>query len=298
MREKIEILPVILLTQHRDTVSELKQLARSLRLDFGWHYLLDLTWMITQLGPVEGKRIIDAGAGTGVMQWYLANHGAHVISVDRFSRANLPLRFRSRFNVQGARSDDLTPAWQVFKDNLRAQSNLKVKLSSQTRELLGIVERQRAKGDVTVYNQDLKHMPEIENDSTDAVVAVSALEHNQPDELESVVTELMRVLKPGGVLLATLGAARDQDWFHEPSQGWCYTDKSLRNYFELPNEVSSNYTDYDKLLSELSDCAELRENLAKFYFKSGDNGMPWGVWDPQYQSVGVCKIKKECPQRI
>lgn len=293
MQEKIEILPVTLLDQQRDTVTELKQLARSLRLDFGWHYLLDLTWIITQLGSVDGKRILDAGAGTGILQWYLADHGAHVISVDRFSRANLPIRFRSRFNVKGAREGDLTPAWQVFKDNLKAHSNLKIKLTSQTRELLDMADRQHAKGDVMVYNQDLKHMPEIEDDSIDVIVSVSSLEHNPPEELGSVVAELVRVLKPGSPFLATLGAARDQDWFHEPSQGWSYTDLSLRRYFDLPGEVPSNYAQYDELFDALRDCAELRDNLAKFYFKSGDNGMPWGVWDPQYQSVGVCKIKGE-----
>ena len=293
MQEKIEILPVTLLDQQRDTVTELKQLARSLRLDFGWHYLLDLTWIITQLGSVDGKRILDAGAGTGILQWYLADHGAHVISVDRFSRANLPIRFRSRFNVKGAREGDLTPAWQVFKDNLKAHSNLKIKLTSQTRELLDMADRQHAKGDVMVYNQDLKHMPEIEDDSIDVIVSVSSLEHNPPEELGSVVAELVRVLKPGSPFLATLGAARDQDWFHEPSQGWSYTDLSLRRYFDLPGDVPSNYAQYDELFDALRDCAELRDNLAKFYFKSGDNGMPWGVWDPQYQSVGVCKIKGE-----
>jgi 2-polyprenyl-3-methyl-5-hydroxy-6-metoxy-1,4-benzoquinol methylase len=293
MQEKIEILPVTLLDQQRDTVTELKQLARSLRLDFGWHYLLDLTWIITQLGSVDGKRILDAGAGTGILQWYLADHGAHVISVDRFSRANLPIRFRSRFNVKGAREGDLTPAWQVFKDNLKAHSNLKIKLTSQTRELLDMADRQHAKGDVMVYNQDLKHMPKIEDDSIDVIVSVSSLEHNPPEELGSVVAELVRVLKPGSPFLATLGAARDQDWFHEPSQGWSYTDLSLRRYFDLPGEVPSNYAQYDELFDALRDCAELRDNLAKFYFKSGDNGMPWGVWDPQYQSVGVCKIKGE-----
>ncbi|MCK4976119.1 MAG: class I SAM-dependent methyltransferase [Anaerolineales bacterium] len=292
MQENIEILPVTLLDQHRETVTELKQLARSLRLDFGWHYLLDLTWMITQLGPVDGRRIMDAGAGIGVMQWYLADHGAKVISIDRFSRANLPLRFRSRFNVRGARQDDLAPASQVFLDNLNAQSNLKLTIPSQVRDLLGMADWRRAKGNVTIHNQDLKHMPDVENNSIDAIVAVSALEHNQPEELESVVAEMMRVLKPGGALLATLGAARDQDWFHKPSHGWCYTDTSLRRYFDLPSELPSNYDDYDELLAALRDCAELRDNLAKFYLKSGNNGMPWGIWDPQYQSVGVCKIKK------
>ena len=142
-----------------------------------------------------------------------------------------------------------------------------------------------------MYNQDLKNLTHIPDDSMDAVVAVSALEHNQPPGLVQVVKELMRVLKPGGVLLATLGAARDQDWFHEPSSGWCYTESSLRNIFNLSKNVPSNYEAYDRLFSELRDCSELRDNLASFYFKSGDNGMPWGVWDPKYQSVGVCKIK-------
>jgi ubiquinone/menaquinone biosynthesis C-methylase UbiE len=291
MQEKIEILPVTLLDQYHETVTELKQLARSLRLDFGWHYLLDLTWMITHLGPVDGRRIMDAGAGIGVLQWYLADHGANVISVDRFSRANLPLRFRSRFNVRGARQDDLKPASQVFWDTLNTQPNLKARISSQARDLLGMADWRRVKGDVTIYNQDLKHMPEIEDNSIDVIVAVSALEHNRPEELEPVVAELMRVLKPGGAVLATLGAARDQDWFHEPSHGWCYTDTSLQRYFDLPGDLRSNYDDYDELLAALRDCAELRDNLAKFYFKSGDNGMPWGIWNPQYQSVGVCKIK-------
>jgi hypothetical protein len=39
--------------------------------------------------------------------------------------------------------------------------------------------------------------------------------------------------------------------------------------------------------------AELKNNLASFYFKSGENGMPWGEWNPEYQPVGVCKVKVE-----
>jgi hypothetical protein len=101
----------------------------------------------------------------------------------------------------------------------------------------------------------------------------------------------MRVLKPGGLLLATLGAARDADWFHEPSRGWCYTEASLRSLFSLAEDIPANYSHYDELLRDLKNCSELRDNLADFYFRSGDNGMPWGKWDPRYQSVGVCKQK-------
>lgn len=288
--EKIEILSVDLLDQHRPLVIALKRLARSLDLELGWHYLLDLTWIISQLGPVKGKRIMDAGAGTGLMQWYLAQQGAEVISVDRSSRAALPLRFRASFRVSGLRSGaqaDLTPWRQVLKS---------VKIARQARDMLGAVpynatHLRRGPGRVVLYNQDLKTLADIRDNSLDAVVAVSALEHNSPEGLEQVVAELMRVLKPGGRLVASLCAAREQDTWHVPSSGWCYTDASLRRLFCLPADLPSNYNRYDELFQALRSNAELRQGLAGFYFRSDKNGMPWGKWDPQYQPVGVCKIK-------
>ncbi len=48
---------------------------------------------------------------------------------------------------------------------------------------------------------------------------------------------------------------------------------------------------WDELLKDLRSCDKLKNNLADFYFKSDRNGMPWGRWDPKYQSVGVVKTK-------
>ncbi len=290
--DQIEILSVGLLDQHRPTVLALRRLAHSLGLEFGWHYLLDLTWIISLLGPVKGRRILDAGAGTGVLQWYLAEQGAEVISVDRLSRARLPLRFRSRYNVRGLRPQDLLPASKLLRDSFAEKPRPPFKLKPQARDLAGWADPHRAKGRVIIYNQDLQNLCDLAGASLDGVVAVSALEHNPPEELPVVAAELIRVLKPEGMLLATLGAARDADWLHAPSQGWCYTEASLRRYFDLPSDAPSNYIDYDAFMAELRGCAELRDNLASFYYKSGENGMPWGRWDPQYQTVGVCKVKK------
>jgi hypothetical protein len=97
-------LPVTLLIQYRTKVEALKNLAHSLGIGLDWHYLLDLAWILGKLGEVRGKHIVDTGAGEGLIQWYLAEHGAEVISVDRSSRAQLSLRFRSRFNVHGLRA--------------------------------------------------------------------------------------------------------------------------------------------------------------------------------------------------
>ncbi|MEW5870900.1 MAG: class I SAM-dependent methyltransferase [Chloroflexota bacterium] len=283
-----------LLDQHRPLVQDLKQLAASLGLELGWHYLLDLTWIITglrqHLGTLQGKSIMDAGAGTGILQWYLAQQGAQVVSVDRLSRAALPLRFRKRFRVEGLRPADLLPADQTIRANLSQRGWALPALASQAKDWLSSQQPTApVSGQVILYNQDLAHLSDLADQSLDAVVAVSSLEHNTPEGLQQVVAEIHGVLKPGGALLASLVAARDQDTWHAPSSAWCYTDASLRRIFGLPANAPSNYEDYDKLFAALRDCAELRENLASFYFKSDQNGMPWGKWDPQYQPVGVYK---------
>jgi SAM-dependent methyltransferase len=210
-----------------------------------------------------------------------------VLSVDRGSRGDLPLRFRRRFNVKGLRPQDLAPTSQAIRSRLSQRGGL----SALGRDLLRLPGAARVSGRVIIYNQDLKTLSDIPDASVDAVAAVSALEHNTPESLLLVVAELVRVLKPGGLLLATLGAALDQDWFHEPSRGWNYTEASLRQLFDLSPAASSNYARYDELFNALKGCAELREGLAAFYSRSGDNGMPWGKWDPQYLPVGICKVK-------
>jgi 2-polyprenyl-3-methyl-5-hydroxy-6-metoxy-1,4-benzoquinol methylase len=292
--EKIEILSVKLLDEQRLQVEALKHLARSLGIGTGWHYLLDWAWILSLLGSVKGMRIVDAGAGQGLLQWYLAEQGAEVTSVDRSSRAELSLRFRAHYSVSGLAPVDLSGAGQVLRKNIKNAKGVKAKSVSALRGAAGLIEIALPKatpGRVIIYNQDLGNMPRVATNSMDAVVAVSALEHNSPEALTPVVDELMRVLKPGGYLLATLGAASDRDWFHEPSQGWCYTDASLRKLFKLSPEVPSNYSLYDNFISSLRECDELRLNLADFYFHSGNNGLPWGKWDPKYQPVGICKRK-------
>lgn len=293
-RGAIEILPVSLLQEHRAIVTRLRRLSADLRIGLGWHYPLDLSWIIDHLGPVSGATVLDAGAGWGLMQWFLCEEGARVISVDRASRADLAIRLRARYPVRGLRASDLEPWRSVVARELRADRHLPRSLARQARNLREVGRRslrRRTDGEVIVYNHDLRDLRDIPSSSVDAVVAVSALEHNPPEELAGVVRELRRVLRPGGRLIATLGAAPVRDWFHEPSQGWCYTEATLRRIFDVDASVVSNYDEYDRLFSDLKACAELRDNLAKFYFKSGSNGMPWGVWDPQYQSVGVLVTK-------
>ena len=293
-RQKIELIGVDILDRQRPLVEELKSLAEARGIDLGWHYLLDLAWIISQLELQPGMRVLDAGAGTGLMQWYLAGKGVEVISVDRASRIDLPLRLRAGYRVNGLRKQDLASTTATIAHDFQKASTLPARLSGLLRDsywALACAITPKTAGQVTVYQQDLGTLADIPDAAVSAVVAVSSLEHNPPEGLERVVRELMRVIRPGGALLATLGAAPEKDWFHQPSQGWCYSAETLRARFDLPEGVETNYERYDPLFSRLSNCAELRDHLADFYFRSGDNGMPWGKWDPQYQPVGVRKAK-------
>lgn len=295
MDERIEILSVSLLDSDRETIDKLKQIAKQLKLEFGWHYLLDISWILGQVDQIADQVIIDAGAGTGVIQWFLADQGATVISIDRQSRKNLPSKFRRRFIVEGMstsdlESDQISSGWGAKSLKFIVSDWVdRIRFSLRNTSSRGRINQ----GKVIIYNQDLTDLQEIRDNSIDTIVAVSSLEHNSPEGLEAVVTELMRVLKPGGGLLATLGASRDGDWFHEPSKGWCYSEQTLKRIFQLPDETPSNYSDYDILFDKLVNNQELKQGLASFYAKSGDNGMPWGKWNPEYQPVGVCRIKSQ-----
>jgi SAM-dependent methyltransferase len=298
--DNIEILPVSLLEEESNLVNDLKKLAKSLGIGLGWHYLLDLAWILReakrapQAKKCRGKKVVDAGAGEGLMQWYLAERGVDVISVDRRNRDLLCLRFRARYRIQGMRSKDLSPHLHVLSRNIRMADDNVSRGKALLRGIAGMaliaVPKVRT-GGIRLYKSDLTSLTHIPNSSQDLVVAVSALEHNEPRDLACISQELMRVLKPGGMMLATLCAAKEKDWFHHPSEGWCYTEESLRRHFQLSPDAPSNYHRFDELFSEIKDCSELRDNLASFYYHSGKNGMPWGVWNPKYQPVGVRKIK-------
>jgi SAM-dependent methyltransferase len=291
----IEILSVDLLKSEKATVADLRRVSRTTNIGFGWHYLLDLAWVVRHAGLKPGDHALDAGAGLGILQWYLSERAIDVLSVDRMPRDAMPVRLRVRYDVRGYRPNDLLGIGSALWRETTGPASLRHHVREPIRVLEALGRRllRRVPGTVTIMNQDLRDLSLLEDSSFDAIVSVSSLEHNDPGDLEQVVQELLRVLRPGGRLVATLGAARDADWFHKPSRGWCYTEASLRRSFGLSSAAPSNYGEYDRLFGELRDCAELRDNLAPAYFKSGDNGMPWGTWDPQYQSVGLVKVKPQ-----
>lgn len=250
----------------------MKQISEALAIPLGWHYLLDLIWSARFIRKINLRTFVDAGAGYGIMQWWLAAKGKEVISIDIVDRRKLSESMINWAWVQGYRRGDLT-----------------IGLRARLKQLI----KREHPGKVIIAHMDLENLTRIQDNSIDAVVSISALEHNPPEKLRRIVRELIRVLKPGGPLVATLAAAPQRDLFHEPSNGWCYTKATLIDIFRLPADTTSNFNEYDFLMRKLRENTELQNDLAGFYFESGNNGMPWGIWNPMYLPVGVLRVKSE-----
>ena len=118
--DQLYILPASLLETQRALVTDFRTLASRVGVAPGWHYPLDLVWAadVLQTLGVQGGRVLDAGAGIGLMQWWLATHGAEVLSVDRESR-HFSRRMRALTIVRG--SPDQIPslrqsAWRTVRN--------------------------------------------------------------------------------------------------------------------------------------------------------------------------------------
>lgn len=293
--EELWLLPSSLLDEQPYRVQEFLALSKCLRIPLGWHYLLDLSWASDRIEALPaGSIVLDAGAGTGLMQWWLADRGMEVVSIDREAsyfgrrlRQWCPIvDFHTRRPLS-LRRETLRRLWNQPAETLTSPRHLLRTAEALARGNL----RPAGRATVAVLQADLADLNAVATHSVDAVVSISSLEHNRPAVLPVVIDELMRVLKPGGSLVATLGAAPSEDWFHVPSSGWCYTEETLRAAFNLDRATASNFAKYADILNELIDCRVLQDNLSEFYFQSGNNGMPWGRWDPQYLSAGIVKTK-------
>jgi ubiquinone/menaquinone biosynthesis C-methylase UbiE len=304
----IELLSPQLIIEHKDSLQQIENLSNSLWREIGWHYQLDFLWILSnlkQLGVPGGANIVDAGAGNGLLQYLLAEQGYNVISVD-FSKRRFPFLASLAFPInQNRRSGDAEPKEDHYIGHLSSVGSfstrirrLPVKLLKNRFDLLGycklIIGRftgKRKPGTIIQYCTDMKHMNVLASDSIDAVVSVSAIEHMEKDDISVAIDEFYRILKPKAALLVTTSASKE-DYFHEPSKGWCFSEQTLIKIFGLTKAVSlSNYHDYDAVLGEIRESEYLKQKLSSLYFASYENGMPLGIWDPKYIPVGIITRK-------
>lgn len=273
------------------------------RTEVGWHYIIDLAWIYSIIKDwPRSYKIIDAGGGVGPTQFMLAELGFHVTNIDLVMSS--PSQYLvQRYGTQLTRLKSYEPSDYV--QHLEGR----VDIHTLTRNLRNLIKNtylwerlssysynwrhdawranQGAKplGKIDWIQGNLCHMPEIKDASFDAVVSLSSLEHIPLDLLPNALNELERVLKPQSLMAITTSATdAEETWFHEPSKGACFSSKGLAKLFNAQDISKQSATE---ILKKYQKSSYLRDNLGASYYASGNNGMPWGKWNPRYIPVGI-----------
>lgn len=286
----ITLLSLSLLEKHAETLSFVEHIKKRRGVELGWHYVLDLVWILENLKCLKpGTLILDAGAGGGLLQFILVELGYRVLSVD-FNERKTPNDVDC---LQVKHQEKYTHSYldHLEKNYGKSVNSDKVFTLKEPTDFVNLM--MDNKRSLVLYQADLKDMRLCPDNFVDCVVSVSALEHIDYDQISDALRECFRVLKKRGEVLITTSATDKDDWYHKSSRGWCFSEKSLKEFFDLRKDTGSNFNRYAEIFTELNnDQNYLAKNLASFYFLSDNNGMPLGKWNPTYLPVGVQKTKK------
>jgi SAM-dependent methyltransferase len=148
--------------------------------------IYEYPWCFKAASLEAGMRVVELGAGASGFQFVLAEYGIDVTSVDPLLNP----------------SDKVD--WLFSKDDFNHLN--------------------KAFGGKVKFVQDFLQNAKLESDYYDRIFSVSVIEHIPSAEITSLVKEIARILKPGGLFVTTIDMFLD-----------CYpfTDK-------LSNEYGSN----------------------------------------------------------
>ncbi|MEO8376062.1 MAG: class I SAM-dependent methyltransferase [Candidatus Sumerlaeota bacterium] len=290
MTDKIELLSEDLIEQHPGLAMEVLGASSRLAIPLGWHYLLDLIWILRELGERKSLTILEIGAGMGLLQFLLADRGHKVISADMRVRTP-PTQTGGLYNFDSlGTSDSIDHAYLKHHSlqNAPRKSALK-KLKSMlkpggTRSSMPA----RDLPTITLYRCDATLMTEIADKTVDAVISVSAMEHNEPSQAKRINAEAIRTCRVGGFILHTTSACKSGQQFHAESHSHLLGEAELAAVYSLGN-FTSNFAQYDTFEKNLGNARHLNRWLAHTYYRSEKNGMPWGIWNPAYMPVALRK---------
>lgn len=274
------------------------------RKHIGWHYIIDLTWIYSRaVNWPQGSCVLDAGGGRGPAQFLLAEMGFDVTNID-LVHTKPDYAFFSRYGTErntlksytetryvehimgfGRYRQLLKRAWKVAMESRMLRESTASAYASQHekwRKSNGFNERKV--GSINWLAGNLCDVPEMEAGTFDAVVSLSSLEHIPLEILPTALAEIQRLVRPDGHWAVTTSATELPDtWYHQPSLGYCFSENDLVSLFKASALSSTKPAEIMRLYKASQ---YLKENLALHYRLSGDNGMPWGKWNPSYIPVG------------
>ncbi len=150
---------------------------------------LEYPWAVGYGDFKPGMRVLDAGSGRGILQYYLARKGCRMSACD----------------IDGFRSRKFLKLHRFFhRLRLAPAPDLTSRLRKNAR-FFGV--------DVDYHIEPMQNLS-WPDETFDRVYSISVLEHIQPpEEQRQAVQQMARVLKRGGLMLLTL------DYVERPTAG-------------------------------------------------------------------------------
>ena len=313
MIDLIELLDIGLLDDN-ELLKEIDHWLKVFNWPNGWHYDLDIIWIVKQLEKnniLPGSTILDAGAGYGMTQFLLAARGYNIISLD-FTKRDFPKKARGIFDIEIIENDLtsykseyleymtygkstnefvhlLNSVSKAILHPIQAINSLKRKLKSFI-EYHSEKKRKHEKfGKIQFLRGTFNKIP-LNDKIVDALVSISAFEHNKYDDMPGSINEFNRIIKDGGIMFITTSAAREKDWYQEASRGWNFTKETLSGWFKISNEnIDFNY---DLKYDAISNSKKLSDRLDDYYKNKNNPTVPDGdIKNIEYIPVGIRKNK-------
>jgi ubiquinone/menaquinone biosynthesis C-methylase UbiE len=231
----------------------------------GWHYDLDHIYILNELEKnniLPGATIIDAGAGQGIMQYVLASRGYNVISLD-FSPRNKPFRANGIFTITGSGIDDINYNHDYMNFIHYGDSSPRNMIKRLTfKKLYKIVfipgriyrkiksysfylweryfNNKNKYGKIT-YLRAPFHKINLPDNTADAIVSVSAIEHADIKLFRENIFELTRVLKKSAqLIITTSGSLTDSRTYDKKVEGWNFCESDFKEFLPNSNIIFDN----------------------------------------------------------
>jgi len=206
------------------------------------------------------------GGGGGPVQFLIAELGFDVTNID-LSIAEPNISYKNRYQI----TYNILPSFKStsYNDFLKANRNIRsgqtvvkniikkswlyklwsAKQYSQKHEQWRKTQELESAriGHIKWFRANLCNMQEVMDNTFDAVVSLSAMEHIPYKSLQAALNEIKRVLKPDARwAVTTSGTEKDKTWFHEPSQGNCFSSTDLEKIFGAKPEGEQTRRKYCK----------------------------------------------------
>jgi ubiquinone/menaquinone biosynthesis C-methylase UbiE len=259
----------------------------------GWHYDLDHIYILNELEKnkiLPGSTIIDAGAGQGIMQYVLASRGYNVISLD-FSPRNKPFRANGIFSIAGSGIDninydhdymnfihygDSSPRSMISRLNLKKLNKIVFipgriyrKIKSLSFYLWARYFTNKNNFGKITYLRAPFHKIKLPDNTADAIVSVSAIEHADINLFSENIKELTRVLKNNAeLIITTSGSVTDNRTYDKKVEGWNYCETDFKEL--LPNS-KINFMNKHNFINNLLSSRTFMSRIDPYYYEDEES---------------------------